>query len=192
MKIILGSASANRKKVLERMGYTFEVLRADIDEKAIRSTNTRKLPLLIARAKAEALLPRITEPAILITADQVTLWNNEVREKPKDADEARKFLKTMSESGLPSYSLNGVVVVNTATGKREEGSEASYTLFRPIPDSVIRKLIESGEIFNWAGGYTPEHPLLDSYIECIQGEEGSVLGMPIVLVRRLIEAVKQD
>lgn len=37
MKIILGSKSPSRKLVLERAGFQFEVLSADIDEKAIRS-----------------------------------------------------------------------------------------------------------------------------------------------------------
>lgn len=187
MKLILGSASANRKKVLERMGYEFEVLAADIDEKAVRSDNVRKLPLLIARAKAEALSPRIKEAAVLITADQVTVWNNEMREKPRDASEARAFLKTLSHLRLPSFSFNGIVVTNTANGRREEASDASYTLFRPIPDEVIAELIASGDVFKWAGAYTPEHPLLLPFIERIEGDEGSVLGLPMNLTRRLLE-----
>ena len=36
MKIILGSGSKWRKIILEKAGYDFEVMTADIDEKAIR------------------------------------------------------------------------------------------------------------------------------------------------------------
>ncbi len=190
-KIILGSASANRRKVFEQMGYSFEVMSADIDEKAIRSPNMRKLPLLIARAKADALLSRIAEPAILLTADQITLWNGEMREKPKDTEEAYRFLRTMSESGLPSYSLNGIVVRDTVTGRQEEGSDASYLIFRKIPDSIITRLVQGGEVFDWAGGYNPDHPLLSPYIERVVGEEGSILGLPVSLTRRLISAVQE-
>src|SRR3989344_5882580 len=119
MKIILGSASANRKKVLARMGYSFSIMVADIDEKQIHSEDVRTLPLLIARAKSEALLSRIKEPSILITADQVTLWKEELREKPQDAKEARRSLKTVS--GTPSSSLNGITVTWSAV-MRIEGS----------------------------------------------------------------------
>ena len=36
MKIVLGSASKQRRTILERKGWSFEVMPADIDEKAIR------------------------------------------------------------------------------------------------------------------------------------------------------------
>ena len=43
LRIILGSASPARKKILQEMGYEFDVLPAGIDEKAIRSDDPRKL-----------------------------------------------------------------------------------------------------------------------------------------------------
>jgi len=80
MKLILGSQSENRKTVLERAGYTFDVLVSGIDEKAIRHNDFYELPLLLAKAKAEALLPRIKEPAFLITADQIIVERRSARE----------------------------------------------------------------------------------------------------------------
>lgn len=53
MKIILGSQSRSRRKVLEKLGYEFEVMPADIDEKAIRFDDPTKLTLVLARAKAD-------------------------------------------------------------------------------------------------------------------------------------------
>jgi len=55
MKIILGSASARRKDILQQMGYEFEVMSANIDEKAIRFDDPKKLTLAIVNAKADAL-----------------------------------------------------------------------------------------------------------------------------------------
>jgi len=69
MKIILGSASEARKKIMEKMSLEFSVMPSGIDEKAIRSDNPEKLVLLISRAKAEELIKKITKPVILITAD---------------------------------------------------------------------------------------------------------------------------
>lgn len=69
---------------------------------------------LIARAKAAALLPQVKEPSVLICSDQVIRCNGEVREKPVDEEEARRFLK--SYRTYPAECINGVVVYNTETG----------------------------------------------------------------------------
>lgn len=44
MQIILGSQSRGRREVLEGMGYSFETMSADIDEKAIRFDDTHYSP----------------------------------------------------------------------------------------------------------------------------------------------------
>jgi len=56
-------------------------------------TIQKKMVLAIAKAKAEALKARIHEPKVLVTADTVVLWQDEVREKPKDKQEAIAFLR---------------------------------------------------------------------------------------------------
>lgn len=189
MNIILGSGSENRKLILERMGYTFSVMRSDIDEGAIRSDDLYELPLLLARAKAEALLPRITEPSILITADQVVLWNGELREKPRTADEARRFLRTYSGSEHPAESVNGIVVLNTKTGERREGHDTSRAYFKKIPEAVIERIVESGKVYHWAGGYNAGHEFFKPYLGRIEGTLESLMGLPVRLTKSLIREV---
>lgn len=71
MEIILGSQSKGRRGVLERAGYTFDVMSADIDERAIRRDDPKELTRALARAKADALLPKIVGQALLVTSDQM-------------------------------------------------------------------------------------------------------------------------
>ena len=140
MNLILGSQSIGRKTVLERAGYTFTVMPADIDEKSIRSENFELLPLLLARAKADALLLHIKEPAVLVTSDQVAVCNGELREKPENEEMARRYLR--SYATYPAETHNGMVVVNTGNGKRAEATHAEKIYFSEIPEAVIDKLIE--------------------------------------------------
>ena len=91
MNIILGSKSSGRKYVLQQAGYVFDIMISDIDEKAIRSDNYEELPLLIARAKAKALLKKIIEPSILITGDGIVMCNGQMREKPESEEQARAY-----------------------------------------------------------------------------------------------------
>jgi septum formation protein len=73
MHIILGSQSQGRRELLSAMGYAFAVMPANIDARVIRSEDPGVLTLALAHAKADALLPQIHEPALLITSDQVVV-----------------------------------------------------------------------------------------------------------------------
>jgi septum formation protein len=76
-KMILGSSSIARKKILSDMGYQFTIMTADIDEKSIRKDKPEDLVMALAEAKADAILSKLTiseqergdEPTILISAD---------------------------------------------------------------------------------------------------------------------------
>ena len=188
MKIIFGTASKQRRKVFETMGYDFEVMTADIDEKAIRSDSPEELTLALARAKAAALQKRITEPAILITADQVIVWQGEIREKPENAEQARIYLSTCHMA--PSRIVNGIAITNTGTGAQVAMNDFATVAFKKIPEDVIAKLIQEGNVFSWAGGFAVDDPSIALYVESIEGEEGSVHGLPKALTEKLIREVQ--
>ncbi|RYQ79149.1 hypothetical protein Ahy_Scaffold6g107850 isoform A [Arachis hypogaea] len=81
-KIILGSSSVARRKILSEMGYEFTKMTADIDEKSIRKETPEELVMALAEAKANAIISklqttsnqeRVDESMILIAADTVHL-----------------------------------------------------------------------------------------------------------------------
>ncbi|XP_072973470.1 uncharacterized protein [Typha angustifolia] len=101
-KIILGSASVARRNILTEMGYEFEIMTADIDEKGIRREKPEELVMVLAEAKADAIISRMkiadfrdegTEATLLITSDIVVVHEGIIREKPTTKEEARQFLK---------------------------------------------------------------------------------------------------
>lgn len=189
MKIILGSQSQSRKKILEEMGYDITMMPSYIDEKQIRFDDPKKLTLALAHAKADALFPRIAEPVILITADTVVVWRGGIQEKPVDAEEATVFLRGYHEA--PAEVVCGVVVTNTKIGKQHEGVDVAKIWFRQIPEDVIARYIESGDPFLYAGGLNREHPILNEFAERIEGESESIMGLPVALTRRLIREVSE-
>ncbi len=187
MKIILGSGSAYRKQAMTELGYDFEVVTADIDEKAIRFDDPSELTLTLAKAKAEAILPKLTEPAILITSDQVVVCNKIIREKPVDEQEARTFLE--SYSTYPAETVTAVAVTNTETGRQESVIDVAKAYFKPLPEHVIDQLINDGDVFTKAGGFAAEDPLIRPYIDHIEGTIDSIGGLPKELTQKLIEKV---
>lgn len=187
MKIILGSASKWRKDVLERMGYDFEIMISDIDEKTIRFDDPQKLAMALANAKADSLLSKIKENAILITSDQVDVCNGQIREKPKNEQEAREFLRSYND--YPVETVTAVVAVNTANKKRKAGLDIVRVYFNPLKDDKINELIMAGSVFSCAGGFCINDPSFSGLIKKLEGEADSVAGLPPKLTKKLIEEV---
>ncbi|KAL3340936.1 hypothetical protein AABB24_029210 [Solanum stoloniferum] len=194
-KLILGSSSTARKKILGDMGYEFTTMSADIDEKAIRKEKPEDLVMALAEAKADAIIPRVSigesegdaEPTLLITCDQVVVYEGVVREKPSSEAEARQFMKDYANGHAATVS--SVLVTNLATGSRRGEWDKVEIYFHDIPDQVIDKLIEEGIVLYAAGGLIIEHPLVLPYIKEVVGSTDSVMGLPKALTERLIKEV---
>ncbi|XP_049391823.1 uncharacterized protein LOC125856347 isoform X2 [Solanum stenotomum] len=195
-KLILGSSSTARKKILGDMGYEFTTMSADIDEKAIRKEKPEDLVMALAEAKADAIISKFRKienlekdvnPTILVAADTVVVYEGAVREKPSSEAEARQFMKDYANGHAATVS--SVLVTNLATGTRRGEWDKVEIYFHDLPDEVIDKLIEEGTVLYAAGGLIIEHPLVLPYIKEVVGSTDSVMGLPKGLTERLIKEV---
>ncbi|NP_001242372.1 uncharacterized protein LOC100792444 [Glycine max] len=192
-KIILGSSSVARRKILSEMGYLFTIMTADIDEKSIRKETPEDLVMALAEAKAEAILRRLpvddylkeAEPTLLITSDQVVVYEGVIREKPTSKEEARQFLKDYS--GRHAATVGSVLVTNLKTGLRKGDSDRVEIYFNEIPDEIIEKLVDEGITLNVAGGLIIEHPLVLPFVKEVVGTTDSVMGLPKALTEKLLK-----
>ncbi|KAG6591314.1 7-methyl-GTP pyrophosphatase, partial [Cucurbita argyrosperma subsp. sororia] len=193
-KIILGSSSVARRKILSEMGYEFTIMSADIDEKAIRKEKPEELVVALAEAKADALISNLqknhtheeeADSTILIAADTVVIYEGVIREKPAGKEEARQFMKDYS--GGHAATLGSVFVTNLKTGFRKGEWDRVEIFFHEIPDEVIDKLVEEGNVLNVAGGLIIEHPLILPYVKKVVGTTDSVMGLPKALTEKLLK-----
>jgi len=184
MKIILGSGSKGRRDVLEKAGYIFDVITADMDEKSICCEDSKELVLALAHAKADAILPKIKEPAILITADQVVVCDGVIRGKPKDVGEAKEFIRCYATH--PMETVSSIVVVDTQTGKRAEGVDIAKVYFKPIPEEAVDEAIAIGRILHCAGAMRCEDKPFSDYVEKLEGTKDGTSGMPLKLLKQLL------
>ncbi|KAL9449172.1 hypothetical protein AB3S75_011160 [Citrus x aurantiifolia] len=194
VKIILGSSSMPRRKILAEMGYGFSVMAADIDEKSIRKEKPEDLVMAIAEAKADAIISKLqitdsqlgnVEQTILIVADTVVVYEGVIREKPSSREEARQFIKDYS--GGQCATVGSVLVTNLKTGFRKGEWDRVEIQFHEIPDEVIEKLIEEGIVLNVAGGLVIEHSLILPYVKQVVGAMDSVMGLPKAVTEKLIK-----
>ena len=187
LRLILGSSSPHRRAILQKAGLVFQTDSPEMDEQGIGCEDPRERPLLVARAKMEALLARIRQPGIVLAADQIVLYQGRMREKPRDIEEAREWLRTAHQH--EHRTVTAVVAANSVTSARAEGVDEASIQFRQLPDPVIEDLLRSGEVMGCAGGFSCEHPLVAPHILEIRGEMESLIGLPMALTRRLLAEV---
>src|SRR5438477_8256883 len=88
VRLILASASWGRRMLLERLGYPFEVLPADIAEPETGYTDPRTFVKSVSWLKAAAVAPRI-DRGLVLAADTIAWIDGQPILKPADEADAR-------------------------------------------------------------------------------------------------------
>lgn len=196
---ILGTGSSTRKAILRDAGYSFEVIKADIDERAIGDRSSghfdkvKELVINLGRSKADAIMDKIPEALkgnILLTADQVVVSNGRILEKPDNPDEARRFISMTSEFSCST--IGSIVLTDTSSGKQYFDVDIATISFQSIPDTVVDALIEEGDVLHCAGALMIEHPLIQPYIQSLDGTLDAVMGLSIPLLSKLLKEFHDD
>lgn len=196
-RIILGSSSPWRRKVLAQADIHCEVMSPDIDEKAIRYDDPAILTQALAGAKATAIAARIISGvALVITADQVAVFKGEIREKPETPAQARAWLAEYGATGRP-VSLVTTVMVSRIGGLSPRSLTQTHAIevaLRPIPKDVIDTIVERGGVMLSCGAMVVEDPGIAPYIVSVTGpgteqdvrtsEQGLPIGPTLDLLAR--------
>ena len=187
--LVLGSGSSSRAAILRDCGLKFEVRKPGIDEKAIRHDSAKELVLALGLAKAAALRddPDLAaRGALLITGDQVVVADGgRILEKPEDEAEARAFIDSYGRD--PPRTVGSLVVTDAASGQQWSAVDEACVHFSPIPDDVVDQLLEEGDVYYCAGGLMVEHPLVQPYVQRMDGSMDSIMGLCVATLEKLLD-----
>ena len=159
--IILGSSSPRRKFLLQEAGFTFTVVSPEIDESYPDSLPPNEVPAFLAQKKADAF-QKISNDAIVITADTIVILNSRILNKPNDRTEAISML--MDLSGKTHTVITSVCL--SYHKKRNCFDDFSYVTFRNIGRSEIENYVDSYKPFDKAGAYGAQECLPSGYNPC--------------------------
>src|SRR5262249_21640905 len=151
---------------------------ADVDETLHTGETPEVYALRVARLKARAVgVARRNSGSPVLAADTVVIVEGRILGKPRDAEDARDMLKSLS--GALHEVLTAVVV---CVGEREF-SDVVTTRVRvlPLTDAEIESYIASGEPEGKAGAYAIQGRAA-RYIDWIEGSWSNVVGLPIATV----------
>ena len=127
----------------------------------------------------------------MITADTVTVYRGELREKPVSTEQARYYLETYTDLE-PIIVITAVTVTNTSSGARAEGVDTAQLTIKKLPSELVDRLVQDPKTLTVAGGFTVYDERLQPYFASKQGSETSVAGLPLELMEALIEEVTTE
>lgn len=183
-KLILGSASPFRKKLLEDAGFVFDVKTADIDEKQIRDKDFKKLVLDIGLAKKDAILAKnkFNKNTILITSDLVVSHNGKLREKPVSKEEVVTWHKEYPKGETIVYC--SIVVHHVGLKKTLSDVDIVSIKWGAIPDRVIHQMAADPMTYKGAGFV--DRAFLH-YAKSTKGAIDTVVGVPVRILENFLE-----
>jgi septum formation protein len=181
--LILASSSPRRQELLREAGILFEVHPAHVPEERIAGESPLRYACRLAREKAEAVAGSFPRGYVL-GADTIVIVDDEVLEKPRDAQDAARMLRLLS--GRRHQVVTAVSLVRPE-GHSETCTSTTQVYFREVAEEEIRLYISSGEPMDKAGAYAIQGGAAQ-WIQRIEGDYSNVVGLPLSLVKEMLRA----
>ena len=172
--MILASNSKRRQEILKDMGFKFKVITANIEEVSDKKDISERI-LDIAEKKLDKIAKDNINDFVL-AADTVVALDGEVFGKPKDREEAEKFLKLLS--GKTHKVITAYVFKNISKNIVIKDVVVSEVKFYDLDKETINWYLNSLEPFDKAGGYGIQG-LGRALVEKIEGDYFAIMGFPI-------------
>jgi len=189
-RLVLASASPARLRTLRAAGIEPEVLVSGVDESAVDATRAETLASTLARMKAEAVAARLRfqgpptpERRLVLGCDSVLAFDGAILGKPADAAEAVRRWHAMR--GREGVLHTGHCLIDLETGKNAEAVSGTVVRFADITDAEINAYVATGEPIAVAGAFTIDG-LGGWFLESISGDAGTVIGVSLPTLRRLL------
>lgn len=180
-RLILASASPRRQELLRLVQIPFQVQPSDIDESKITTSDPVEKVTQLATLKNQAI--SLEQDEVILTADTVVAFNNQIYDKPKNKQEAFQMIKSLSGNIHDVYT--GVMIRSHQHDIRF--IEQTKVEFWPLTDEIIEKYVKTDDPYDKAGAYGIQS-LGAQFVKQIQGDYYNVVGLPISRVVRELAA----
>lgn len=202
-QIILASASPRRKALLEQIGMEFEICPAK-GEEVITESRPDAVVSELSRQKAEEVAAgvltyneqhpdlAIPQDILVIGADTVVAYGDEILGKPKDEEDAKRMLTLLQGNTHSVYTGITLVFIDKSgrTGEYCFFEKTDVTMY-PMDEDEINRYIATGEPMDKAGSYGIQGRCA-IYIKQIEGDYNNVVGLPVARLYQELRRVGYD
>ena len=182
--MILASKSPRRLEIISEFGINVTVKSKDIVEESNKEKIFEQIED-IAEKKAIAV-SKDESSAYILAADTVVVYKNRVLGKPKDIEEAREMLASLS--GERHMVISAYAFLNIEKNIRIIGHQKTEVTFKKLTKEDIEWYISTKEPMDKAGSYGVQGKGA-ILIESIDGDFYNVMGFPI---SKFVEDLKKN
>ena len=187
-RLILASASPARRELLERAGYPFEILPANIDEPTGDGcTQPRALVQQIAWLKAAAVAGRLADTpelaTVILAADTIGWLDGQAIGKPADEADARRILRLLS--GREHELWTGVCLWRWPGDVQVAWQEVSQVAFKKLTVGELKTYLDTRQWQGCSGAYAIQETG-DPFVRVVRGSISNVIGLPMETLERLL------
>jgi septum formation protein len=182
--IILASASPRRKELLEKIGLKFKIEPSNYEEYTHSGLEPHELARKISLGKAEDIASRYKN-AIVIAADTLVVFGDQILGKPHTENAARKMLEAIN--GKAHSVITGFSIIDCDVQKTLSRSVETRVYVKELTLAEISTYVKSREPLDKTGAYAIQG-LGAVIVEQIEGDYFNVVGLPL---SALTEALKE-
>jgi septum formation protein len=196
MRLVLASTSPARLALLTAAGVDPQIVPSDVDEPAAvraaeqaagRPLAPEEVVLLLAKAKAEAVAAQLGErDALVLGGDSAFAFGGAVHGKPGTPEAA--LARWHEQRGGEGVLHSGHWLIDARTGRGAGGvASATVRFVDDLTDAELAAYVATGEPLAVAGAFTIDS-LGGPFIERIDGDPSTVVGLSLPVLRRLVRA----
>lgn len=174
MKLILASGSPRRAELLTKMGLTFQIQPSNTEEILEPGLTPEQEVISLSRQKAQAVYQSLREEAVVLSADTVVVLEGKILGKPRDPEDARAMLRSLS--GKTHQVLTGVTLMSP--NGLECHCEKTEVTFRSLTGKEIDAYVATGDPLDKAGAYGIQGMAM-LFVSGIRGDYYNVVGLPV-------------
>jgi|SRR5690606_25063948 len=182
--IVLGSQSPRRKELLQKMGFDFQVIVKETDESFDAQQSPQEIVKHIAIHKMRGFDSSVFHDTLVITADTIVVYKDEILGKPRDEKEAFQMLHKLQ--GDHHAVLTAVTL--QYQGKLHSFIEETQVTLYPLSEAEILFYLENCRPFDKAGSYGIQEWIGFIGIKSLTGSYENVVGLPTA---RLYQEMKK-
>jgi septum formation protein len=183
-RLVLASASPQRRAILEQVGIPFTVRPSGVDE--LTSGEPGAVAEENARRKAEAVAataPRAEVGQLVLGADTLVAVDGDILGKPRGAAQARAYLERLS--GREHEVLGGIALA-AAGAVRASALVRTTVRFRPLDRATVDWYVGTGDWEGRAGGYAIQGRGA-ALVAAVYGDYLNVVGLPLATLLNLLQ-----
>jgi septum formation protein len=184
-QVILGSTSAYRRELMNRLRIPFDVQSPEVDETALAGESPLQLAKRLALAKAQTVAQKFPE-FVVIGSDQVADLEGLALGKPGNFERATLQLRQMRGKTVVFHTA--LAVVCHATGFVAQDCASVNVVFRDLTDHEITAYLLAETPYDCAGSAKSEGLGIALLTSIDSDDPTALVGLPLIRTCNMLRA----